>query len=121
MLVLRAVVDQQQHAGRRQALHQRLEERLRLRIDPVQVLEDQQQRLHLAFAQQHALEGLQRALTPLWRFELLERTVRREDVEQGEERGERLLQRLVERQHLPGNLWPEWRAAHPPPRHAHSA
>jgi len=57
-----------------------------------------------AFAQQHALEGLQRALAPLRRLELLERTVRREDVEQGEERGERLLQRLVERQHLPGDL-----------------
>jgi class 3 adenylate cyclase len=49
--------------------------------------------LHLAFAQQHALEGLQRALAPLRRLELLERTVLREDVQQGEEGGERLLQR----------------------------
>src|SRR5262249_15285537 len=103
VLVFRAVVDQQQQSGRGQALQQRLEERLRLRIDPVQVFEDQQQRLYLAFAQQHALEGVEGALTPR-RLELLERTVLWEDVQQGEERGERLLQRLVERQHLPGDL-----------------
>src|SRR5262249_47710424 len=96
--------DQQQQSGRGQALQQRLEERLRLRIDPVQVFEDQQQRLYLAFAQQHALEGVEGALTPLRRLELLERTVLWEDVQQGEERRERLLQRLVERQHLPGDL-----------------
>jgi hypothetical protein len=107
VLVFRAVVDQQEHAGCGQALDQSLEERLRLRIDPVQVFKDQQQRLHLTFAQQHALERLQHALTPLRRLELLERTVLWEDVQQGEERGKRLLQRLVERQHLPGDLGPD--------------
>ena len=56
VLVLRAVVDQEQEPGRRQALDQAVEQGLRLGIDPVQILEDQQQRLHLAFAQQHALE-----------------------------------------------------------------
>src|SRR5262249_20214690 len=104
VLVFRTVVDQQQHASRGQALDQRLKERLRLWIDPVQVFEDQQQWLYLAFAQQYALEGLQRALAPLRRLELLKRAVLREDVQQGEERGERLLQRLVERQHLPSDL-----------------
>ena len=44
VLVLRAVVDQQQEPGRRQALDQAVEQGLRLGIDPVQVLEDQQQR-----------------------------------------------------------------------------
>ena len=56
VLVLRAVVDQQQEPGRRQALDQAVEQGLRLGIDPVQILKDQQQRLHLALAQQHALE-----------------------------------------------------------------
>ena len=70
VLVLRAVVDQQQEAGRGQALDEAVEQRLGLGIDPVQVFEDQQQRLHLAFAQQHALERVERALAALRRIEL---------------------------------------------------
>ena len=50
MLVLRTVVDQEQQPGRRQALDQAVEQRLRLGIDPVQVLAHQAQGLHLAFA-----------------------------------------------------------------------
>ena len=42
VLVLRAVVDQQQQAGGGQALHQAIEQLLRLGIDPVQVLKHQQ-------------------------------------------------------------------------------
>jgi hypothetical protein len=63
--VLRSVVDQEQEPGRRQALDQGIEQGLGLGIDPVQVLEYQQERLHLAFAQQHALECVERALAPL--------------------------------------------------------
>ena len=51
VLVLGAVVDQQEQAGGWQALHQAIEERLGLRIDPVQVLEHQQERLFLTLAQ----------------------------------------------------------------------
>ena len=69
MLVLRAVVDQQQEPGRRQALDQAVEQRLRLGINPMQILKDQHQRLDLAFAQQHALQGVERALAALWRIE----------------------------------------------------
>ena len=50
MLVLGTVVDQEEQAGRRQPLNQAVQEGLRLGIDPVQVFEDQQQRLHLTFA-----------------------------------------------------------------------
>jgi hypothetical protein len=50
MLVLRPVVHQQQEWGRGQALHQAVEQHLRLSVDPVQVLTHQQQGLHLAFA-----------------------------------------------------------------------
>ena len=67
VLVLRAIVDQQQEAGGRQALDQAIEQGLRLRINPVQILEDQQQRLLLALAQEHALEGVERALAALRR------------------------------------------------------
>ena len=75
VLILGPVVDQQQESGRRQALDQAIEQGLRLGIDPVQILEDQEQRLHLAFAQQHALERLERALAALRRVEGAKRTV----------------------------------------------
>ena len=58
--VLRAVVDQQQDAGGRQALDQAVEQRLGLGVDPVQVLEDQQQRLLLALAQQQPAQRVER-------------------------------------------------------------
>jgi hypothetical protein len=51
MLVFRAVVDQQHEAGRRQAVDEGIEQGLSLSINPMQVLKDEQQRLHLAFAQ----------------------------------------------------------------------
>ena len=44
VLVLGAIVDQQEDAGRRQALDQAVQQGLGLGIDPVQVLKDQQQR-----------------------------------------------------------------------------
>jgi hypothetical protein len=51
VLVLRTVVDQQQQAGGGQALHHAVEKRLGLGVDPVQVLEDQQQRFPLTLPQ----------------------------------------------------------------------
>ena len=104
VLVLGAVVDQQQQAGRWQALDEAVEQGLGLGIDPVQILEDQQQRLHLALAQQHALERLERALAALWGLERAEGAVVGQDVQQPEEGGDGLLQGLVQRQHLPGDL-----------------
>ncbi len=62
-------------SGRRQAVDQAIEQRLGLGVDPVQVLKDQEQGLHLAFAQQHALERGQGALPPLRRIERQEWTV----------------------------------------------
>jgi hypothetical protein len=52
-------------AGGGQALHQAVQEGLRLRVDPVEILEHEQQRLHLALAQEEALEGIEDALAPL--------------------------------------------------------
>jgi hypothetical protein len=45
VLVLGPVVDEEQEAGRREALDQAIEERLGLGVDPVEVLEDHEQRL----------------------------------------------------------------------------
>ena len=52
-------------------LDQAVEDRLGLGVDPVQVLEDQEQRLHLALAQQQALDGLEGALAALRGIEVL--------------------------------------------------
>ena len=80
--VLGTIVDQQQEAGGRQALDQAVEQGLGLRINPVQILEHQQQRLLLGLAQEHALEGVERALAPLGWIELQERTVLRQGVQE---------------------------------------
>jgi len=69
VLVLWAIVDQEQELGRRQPLDQTVQQGLGLGINPMQILKDEQQRLHLAFAQQEPLEGRERALAALERIE----------------------------------------------------
>ena len=98
MLILGAVVDQQQHPRRRQALDQQIEHGLRLGVDPVQVFEDQQQRLHLAFAQQDALQRLQGAAPPLQGVQGQERTVGRQGFEQGQHGRHGVLEGVIQRQ-----------------------
>ena len=63
--VLRAVVDEEQEPGRRQALDQPIEHGLRLGVDPVEVLEHDQERLDLALPQEEPLQGVDGALPPL--------------------------------------------------------
>jgi hypothetical protein len=67
--ILRAIVDQQEEAGRGQALDQTLQQGLGFGIDPVQIFTDEQHRLHLALTQEHPLERLERALAALGRIE----------------------------------------------------
>jgi hypothetical protein len=67
VLVLRPVVDQQQEPGGGEALDQALQEGLGLGVDPVEVLEHNQERLHLALAEQEALESVHGALATLRR------------------------------------------------------
>jgi hypothetical protein len=59
MLILGTVVDQQQEPGRGEALDQTVEAGLRLCIDPLQILDNHQKRLFLAFTQEQVLPGLQ--------------------------------------------------------------
>ena len=107
VLVLRAVVDQEQQAGRGQALDQAVEQGLRLGVDPVQVFEDQQQRLHLAFAQQHALEGRRACAGAAAVDRAAKRAVVRQGLQQRQQRRDGVLEGLVQRQHLPGDLGPD--------------
>ena len=67
--VLRAVVDEEQEPGRRQALDQAVEHGLRLGVDPVEVLEHDQERLDLALPQEEPLQGVEGALPPLGRVQ----------------------------------------------------
>ena len=60
MLVLGAIVHREQGGGGGQALHEGVEEDLGLRVDPVQVLEDEEQGLIAAFAEEHEANGLRR-------------------------------------------------------------
>jgi hypothetical protein len=61
--VLEPVVDQKQDAIRRQALDEALEQRLRVGVDPVEVLEDEEQGLRLALAQEDAPDRVEDPLT----------------------------------------------------------
>ena len=82
VLILGSVVDQEQEPGGRQALDQAIEQGLGFGIDPVQILKHQQQRLHLAFAQQQTLERLQDALAALRGLELQKGAIVRQGVQQ---------------------------------------
>ena len=75
VLVLGPVVDEQQDLGGGETLDQAVEQGLGLGVDPVQILADQEQGLHLAFAQQHALERREGALAALGWIKLAERAV----------------------------------------------
>jgi hypothetical protein len=86
VLVLGTVIHEQQHARPPEALDQAVEQRLRLTVDPVEILEDQEERLFLCFPEQEPLHGVERALASLARVERLPRGVVHGHVEQGHQR-----------------------------------
>jgi len=65
--VLGAVVDEEEQARGRQTLDKVLEEGLGLGVDPVQVLEDDKERLDLALTEEQALDRVQCPLPALGR------------------------------------------------------
>jgi hypothetical protein len=75
MVILRAIVHQEEEARRRQAVDEAVEERLGLGIAPVQVFADEQHGLDLTLTQQEALKGIEGLLAPLRRIEGLPRAV----------------------------------------------
>ena len=104
VLILRPVVHEQQQPGGRQALDEPIEQRLGLGVDPVEVLEDDQQRLHLALPQQEPLHGVEGAPAALGRIEGRPLRVIGRHVEQRQERRQAVLQRPVQRQELARHL-----------------
>jgi hypothetical protein len=105
MLILRAVVHEQQHSPRRQAVDEIVEQGLRLGVDPVKVLEEERHRLHLALAKDEVLDGVEYSLAALRRAQCLPLRIGDRDPEEREERGYRAAEALVEREHLAGDLF----------------
>ena len=105
VLVLGAIVDQQAEPRGREGLDEAVEERLRLGIDPLEVLEHEKQGLDLGFTEHEPPDRLEGALPPLRRIEGLPRLVVHGHVEQGEERGKARLQRRIEREEPPRHLF----------------
>src|SRR5262249_57357308 len=60
--VLRPIGHEQQDANWGQTLDEIVEKGLRLPVNPVQILEDQQERLRAAFEESQMLEGVKRTL-----------------------------------------------------------
>ena len=104
VFVLGPIVHEQQKTGRAQAFHEPVEQGLRLAIDPVQVLKDRQQRLHLALAQQQTLDGIERVLAALGGVQRLPCGVLDRYVEQREEWRQQRLERAVQAKHAPEHL-----------------
>ena len=105
--VLWAVADEQQEPGAGKAVHQTVQERLSLVVDPVQVLEDEQHRLHLGLAEQQPSHAVQRSLAALRRVHLLPRRILDWDIQERQQGREGGLQGPVEGQYHPGDLLPD--------------
>ncbi len=104
MLVLGPVVDEQQEPGRRQALDQAVEQRLGLGVDPVEVLEDHEERLDLALPEQEPLDGVERPLAALAGIERLPHGVLDGYIEERQQRRQDRLEGPIQRQELAGHL-----------------
>src|SRR6266571_3195782 len=69
MLILRAIAHEKEQATNGQALDQAIEHRLRPSIDPVQVFDEHQERLHLTPLQQQVLDAFDDTPAALRRIE----------------------------------------------------
>ena len=107
VLVLGPVVDEEQEPRRRQALDEAVQQRLGLGVDPVEILEDHQERLDLGLAQEQPLDRVQRPLPALGRVEGLPLGIIDGHVQEGEERRERRLQGAVQREEPSRHLLPD--------------
>ena len=86
MLILGTVAHEQEEAGGRKALDEPVQDRLRLAVDPVEILEDRDDRLNLALAEKEALDCVERLLAPLRRVQARPRLVLDWNIEKREER-----------------------------------
>src|SRR5204862_4419752 len=95
MLVLGPVVGQEERPGRGQALDQAVEQGLRFGVDPLQVLNEQQERLNPAFVQQETLDRILDLPALLRWIEISPRRIVDGEVQQREQRRDEWFQSLV--------------------------
>src|SRR5262245_49439299 len=107
MPVLGTVRDQEQHAGGGKTLHQAFEQNLGLGVDPVEVLEDDQDWLVPRLPQDQMLDRVQGSLAALRWIERLPLGVLDGYVEKRQDRRHRRLQRPVQGEELAGHLLPD--------------
>src|SRR5215467_11520192 len=104
VLVLGTVVHEQQQPCGTQAVYETVEYRLRFAIDPVQILEHEHQRLHLALTNQETFQCIQGAPPPPGRVERLPLRVLPGEIEERQECGQSALSPSVSCEELAGDL-----------------
>ncbi|MNS82851.1 hypothetical protein D3C72_1166090 [compost metagenome] len=99
MLVLGPVVQQQQDPGVGEAVDENIQEGFGLAVQPLQVLEQQHQRLVAALARQQAGDRLERALAPDQRIHVRQRRAGLADAQQLQQVWQHVFQSPVEHHH----------------------
>ena len=104
MLVPGAVVDEEQQLRGRKTVDETIEQRLRLGVDPVQILEDEQQGLGLTLTEEQALDGIERASPSLRRIERLPLRLVHRHVQEREDGRQHRPERVIQREDLARHL-----------------
>src|SRR5438876_2708917 len=102
--VLGAIVDEEQYRCRGQALHEAVEQGLRLRVDPVEILQHQDEGLDLTLAEEQPLHRIERDLAALGRLENPKAVLLGESVEEPENGRDHVLECRVQGEQMSGNL-----------------
>src|SRR6266851_5253212 len=102
--VLGAIVDEEQYRCRGQALRQAVEQGLRLRVDPVEILQHQDEGLDLTLAEEQSLHSIERELAALGRLELPEAVLLVQGVEKPENGRDRVRECPVQGEEMSGDL-----------------
>ncbi len=102
VLVLGAVVHEQEQVRSRDALHQAVEQSLSLAVDPMEVFEDYEQRLDLGFPQEQPLQCVKGLLATLAWIESFPGGILDRHVQEPQQGGKGRLQCPVQGQQLPG-------------------
>src|SRR5262249_4999642 len=104
VLIFRTIADEDEELRRWETHDQSIEERLRLGVDPLKILDDQQDGARVARPEQEAFESVQRSLATLGRIERLPSRIGLGCIEKREQRRNVGGERRVESEKLRGHL-----------------
>src|ERR1700687_4835122 len=105
MLVFRSVIEHHQDVRVADAIREKIEQRLRLSVDPVEVFEDEQQGVIDALAMNQTPDRVASAAAPDRGIHLVERTSTVMHAEQSKQVRHRLLEGAVESEHSSGDFF----------------